>query len=81
MRFQAAIFSPVPGLACEFPNSDGHTVTCDTDEPARLCPADPATGEQEKCGDLAHSAFVTKADQIETWMPTVKDFLERYGAR
>jgi len=79
-RFQATLFGPVSGLSCKFPNSDGNTVSCDTDEPVtKPCPADPATGEVEMCGNVAHAAFATQSEQIARWMPSVLEYLHRFG--
>jgi hypothetical protein len=79
-RYQAAIFGRVPDVVCKFPNSDGNLVTCDVDDPpTKPCPADPATGEVEMCGNVAHSKFATESDQIARWMPSVLEFFHRYG--
>jgi hypothetical protein len=57
-------------------------VSCRADEePTKLCPADPATGEVEMCGNVAHAAFATDADQVARWMPAVLEFLKRHRAR
>jgi hypothetical protein len=81
-RWQATLYGPVSGLSCKFPDSDGATVSCDPDEgPLKLCPPDPVTGEQDRCGNVAHSAFATQPDQIARWMPSVLEFLKRHGAR
>ena len=81
-RHQATLYSPVTGLVCEFPDpKDGNTVTCGNNEPAKECPADPATGEVKTCGEMAHFAFLNDADYVKKWSPAVKEFLERNGAK
>jgi dienelactone hydrolase len=81
-RWQVTLYGPVNGLSCEFPDSDGKTVSCRADEePTKPCPADPATGEIEMCGNVAHAAFANDPDQIARWMPAVLEFLKRHRAR
>ena len=70
------------GLSCKFKDSDGGTVSCNPDEgPLKPCPPDPATGEQDLCGNVAHAAFASQSEQVTRWMPAVLEFLKRHGAR
>ena len=78
---QATLFRPVAGLSCRHPDAAGNPVTCGVNEPTKVCPADPETGEIEKCGNVAHSASATDPTEIAKWVPAVLEFLERYGAR
>jgi pimeloyl-ACP methyl ester carboxylesterase len=78
---QATLFRPVAGLSCKFPDVEGKPVRCGVDEPTKVCPADPETGETEKCGNVAHSVSATDPGEIAKWVPAVLEFLERYGAR
>ena len=81
-RYQATLYGPVNGLSCKFLDSNGASVSCDPDEgPLKLCPPDPATGQQDRCGNVAHAAFATRSEQIARWMPAVLEFLKRHGAR
>ena len=31
------------------------------------------------CGNVAHAAFATQSEQIARWMPSVLEYLHRFG--